>query len=227
KIFLTYNINSVSNENLKNKQFRKFISNAILNKYQGEYSLSNSLFEFNNLTNKNETNIIKNYSPTESKLTLLCPEEDTELVNLSKIIVNILLSENLNITVEILPYYKYLERMFYTKDFDLAIVKYSFGEKILSLYSLFYNDKINFSAFIDNNQIYKEFILSLLNENNFNDQNIIINDFQNLISNESVFGPFFSNKKQYILNGIYNFKNSNDVYNLITIEHILKKKIKK
>lgn len=224
QIFLSYNANPQVNKILKEQDYRKYLNNIIVSKYQGEFTTFSSFDNTKGLPLKYEGILAnKNYF-TATKLNFISPEEDVELVNLSKAITTILQSEKIDVNLQIIPYYQYLDRMFYTGEFDLALTKYSFDNKITALNNLFNDDILSFSNFIDNNSNYKELVLKLFNENSFTKQNSIIEEFKKTMYDEALFTPFFSKKMEYITNDIYNLKNYNERYNLNTIEHIVKKR---
>jgi len=209
--------NSSSDRAIKDKKLRIFINNLITKTYKGKYYVSNRFFEAKNYTQ----NIENLYSQTPP-MSLLCPEEDKDALNMAKSLADILISEKINVTVEAIPYYKYLERIFDKSDFDIALVKYNTASNIFDLYSMFNDERFSFLKFVENPENYNLLILSLLNEIDMKKRLEIIRNLDDLIEKEVFFGPFFLKRGQYAVNNVFNLKNLYDDYNLISIETIFK-----
>jgi len=235
KCFLVYNTLKTY---LKDKNLREYIVNSILTDFNNNnYTLSLSIFKFNNklktsdytFYDSNNDGVIEGKDKNPIVLNLIAPEENGELVNNQDEISKILQKQKISIKAEVFPYYKYLEKLFYKKDFDIALVSYDFDFSLVQANNLINDSNFNFFQFSENEEV-KNKILSLYNttilQKDYQKQQQNLSEIADLIEQDFQLSPVLIKKIYYIMNNdIFNLKINNysqKEINLTTLEHIVK-----
>jgi hypothetical protein len=176
---------------------------------------------------------IKNYIK-DATIDIIIPSEDNYLTYLGESIKKILYNEKIKVSMDYKPFNKYLEKLFITKDFDIAIVSYKFEPGLLKYFQFFNNKQFSFSDYINVNEMTYNKVSSMLNEavdsSNFEKQRKITDNIFEIFFKNNQFSPMYSKRQYYLIqNNIRNFKinSSYDDMNLLTIEFMEKSMLSK
>jgi ABC-type transport system substrate-binding protein len=163
-------------------------------------------------------------------LNLVAFEENEDVKKIAQDIKKALLTEEFSINLELYPFYRFVEKIYYEKDFDIALINYKFNNSLEDFYSLFSKSDFTFYPFFDNSadlETINELLDNLLRTNKKEKQDRIKKRILELISKNQQFKPIFAEKNYYFINkNIDNFfiAKDSDYINLETIERIFKYK---
>ncbi len=232
-LFNCFNENSKSI--LKDSNMRKFISNIIFKNLTKKNKTSLLLKTTDDNSNKfdHDKNYLKKSNFYESNIIIriVMPSGDDILTKLIKSIAEDLKKMKFNIKLEFVPYHIYLEKVFYSKEYDLTFFYYNFYQGIAPYCSILKKGDLNIYPYIidekNTSKIIEHQLEECINSKTISSQAENINILNNFFIDNYQFFPILYEKKYYLIkSNIYNFKlNSkyDDYFNLETIETIIKK----
>jgi len=238
KIIVTYNCMNGSKNDMEDIVLRERVSNIIDRSLRNKYSILTTMIDdrkyepsdygkFNdiNFDGYIEDNNMKNLS-----LKLVAFEENENVKKIAQDIKKTLLTEGFSITLEIYPFYKFIEKIYYERDFDIALINYDFSYYLEDFYSFFSKSDFTFYPFFDNSSdtdAINKLLNNLLRTNKKEKQDKIKKSILEIIIKNQQFKPVFVEKNYYFINknidNIFITKDS-DYINLETIEKIVKYK---
>jgi MarR-like DNA-binding transcriptional regulator SgrR of sgrS sRNA len=229
--FIVYNCYNKNNNIMENSSVRDYLSSIFTSVIKNDETLrlmGRSRKNDKKRLNESELNI------KDKILDIVIPEEDQAISNLASRFISALNNEKIKTNLDILPYHKYLEKIFISKDYDIAIINYVFDPGILNCYLFIKNEKYGFSPFVNDNELTINKVNSLLSgylsTTDFTRQKKIKDEIFDNLNDNFQFYPVFSKGKYFIIqSGIRNFKMNSSFQNEInlqTIEFVEKRKIK-
>lgn len=241
KLLLLYNTLPDSGKSyIKSTIFRELLaalfSQSVPHDTHNSYSVYDKKFDFNNfienyLKDTNNDGIMEFTDGNTIFLKFIIPEGNNNLETLSNNFINAMKEFGFDIYLEILPYHKFLERIFYNGDFDISLFYHTFSPGIIPYHSLIKNETLTFlpylSVFNSDNFIFEDELKTCIKETSIRKQIKKINRLQMFFIKNYQLIPVLEQKKYYLAtNNIYNIKLNakfESGLNLETLEHIIKK----
>lgn len=199
-----------------NESIREYINSFIVLNLNKKYNVYSNIKKFDS-----------NKKPIFNKnLRLLCLEDNSIQKEIFDNIVSILKNNSFDITTDYVPFYKYLENVFFKENcFDLTLISYDFKLSLYSYYSFFFDSNYGLNKFYKEDIINEEFNYLLKEYDTKKHEKRVSKIFEILEKNNKL-NVVFQFKKYYAIRShIYNFKINSmyeDNFNLITLENIFK-----
>jgi len=238
KIIATYNCMNGSINDMKDILLRGKVSNIIDRSLKNKYTILNTIIDnkkneppdYNKFKDINYDGYIEDNNMKNLSLNLVAYEENENIKKIAQDIKIELLKEGFNINLEIYPFYKFIEKIYYEKDFDIALINCKFSNNMEDYYSLLSKSDFSFYTFFDNSSdtdAINKLLGDLLITNKKEKQEKIKKSIVEIILKNQQFKPIFVEKNYYFINknidNIFITKDS-DYINLETIENMVKYK---
>jgi ABC-type transport system substrate-binding protein len=238
KIIVTYNCMNGYKNDMEDSALRGRISDIIARSLKNRYTILDTMMDdkknepsyYDKFKDINYDGYIEDGNMKNLSLNLVAFEENEDVKKIAQDIKKALLTEEFSINLELYPFYRFVEKIYYEKDFDIALINYKFNNSLEDFYSLFSKSDFTFYPFFDNSadlETINELLDNLLRTNKKEKQDRIKKRILELISKNQQFKPIFAEKNYYFINkNIDNFfiAKDSDYINLETIERIFKYK---